>query len=100
MHRLLHITDDVEYFGLPLMKFEHFSLKIIAKVEASCLEEENLVCQLTKRLNKIDFIDAKSETNTKATVKPKDNFLLKKGIVFIHTIHSDGTYAVFTVKVF
>ena len=27
------------------------------------------------------------------TVKPKDNcFLLKKGIVFIHTIYLDGTY--------
>ena len=42
VHRLLHITDHVEYFGLPLMKFQHFNLKIIPKVEASCLEEETI----------------------------------------------------------
>ena len=51
------------------------------------------MCQLTKRLSELDFIDVKSETNTKVTIKPKDNcFLLKKGIVFFHSIHSAGTY--------
>ena len=65
VHGIIHITDDVEYFGLPLH-------------EISALQFENYL---------------QSKTNTKVTIKPKDNcFLLKKGIVFFHSIHSAGTY--------
>ena len=40
-----------------------------------------------------DDVECKSKINTKVTIKPKDNcFFIKKRIVFIHNIHSDGTY--------
>ena len=94
VHGLCHITDDVEYFGLPLDEISAFQFEnYLQKLEHLVRSRNNPVCQLTKRLSEIDFIDVKSETNTKVTVKRKDNcFLLKKGIVFIHDIHSDGTY--------
>ena len=94
VHGLLHITDDVEYFGLPLDEISAFQFEnYLQKLKHLVRSIKIAVCQLTKRLSEIDFIDIKSEANTKVTIKPKDNcFLLKIGIVFIHNIHSDGTY--------
>ena len=94
MHGLRHIADDAEYFGLLLDEISAFQFEnYLQKLKHLVRSIKIAVCQVTTRLSEIDFIDTKSEANTKVTIKPKDNcFLLKIGIVFIHNIHSDGTY--------
>ena len=103
VHGLLHITDDVQCFGLALDEISAFQFENdFQKLKHLVRSRNNPVCQLTKRLSKTDFIDVKSETKTKETIKPKDNcFLLKKGLCLsIIYIQMVLMIAYFTVKMF
>ena len=100
VHGVLHITEDVEYFGLPLDEISAFQFEnYLQKLKHLVRSRNNPMCQLTKRLRELNFIDVKSETNTKVTIKPKYNcFLLK--IIHITAIILFFMIAVFTVKMF
>ena len=60
VHGLLHITDDVQCFGLPLDEISAFQFENdFQKLKHLVRSRNNPVCQLTKRLSEIVFIDIK-----------------------------------------
>ena len=61
VHGHLQITDDVEYLGLPLDEISAFQFEnYLQKLKHLVRSRNNPLCQLTKRLSEIDFIDVKS----------------------------------------
>ena len=61
VHGLLQITDDVQYLGPPLDEISAFQFEnYLPKLKHLVRSRNNPLCQLTKRLSEIDFIDVKS----------------------------------------
>ncbi|XP_047129218.1 uncharacterized protein LOC124809271 isoform X1 [Hydra vulgaris] len=101
VHGLLHICDDVKFYGVSLDKLSAFKFEnYLQKLKRLVRSKRNPLAQVCKRLDEMtDYKQVKKVTGRMTTTKKDSCFLTEDSIVFLQKLVNEDHYQCFSYSI-